>query len=201
MRCFVSARSSPDAQANVFRPAVRVECVAICRCVLTMGPRRILPSAADAANTKGRTVKSLNQVVKRCDNRVVPRCSDDTVPNITITRRQNALALFQEYAAARIAAGEPAKGLEQSFAAQLEISPSMWSQVKASRPISDKLARQIESHTKKPAGWLDALHGAPQPDAAEERFLDLARAAWRASNAQAKRDLARLMRERASQRG
>lgn len=149
---------------------------------------------------RGRTVKSLNHVVKRCDNRTVPRCSDDTVPNITITRRQNALALFQEYATARIAAGEPAKGLEQAFAAQLEISPSMWSQVKASRPISDKLARQVESHTQKPQGWLDEPHGAPQPDAAEERFVELARAAWRAANAQGKRELGRLMRERAAQR-
>lgn len=154
----------------------------------------------DAASTKGRTVKSLNALVKRGDNRGVPRCSDDTVPNITIIRRQNALALFQEYAAARIAAGEPAKGLEQAFAAQLEISPSMWSQVKASRPISDKLARQMESHTKKPQGWLDEPHGGHQPDAAEERFVELARAAWRAANAPGKRELARLMRERAAQR-
>lgn len=122
------------------------------------------------------------------------------MPNITITRRQNALALFQEYAAARIAAGEPAKGLEQAFAAQLEISPSMWSQVKASRPISDKLARQVENHMKKPAGWLDEPHGAQQPDAAEERFVELARAAWRAANAQGKRELKQLLRERASPR-
>src|SRR3954468_6084788 len=101
------------------------------------------------------------------------------VPNITITRRHNALALFQEYAAQKIAAGEPAKGMEQAFAAEVEISPSMWSQIKSNRPISDKLARQIESHTKRPIGWLDERHGSEQPDAAEERFVELARAAWR----------------------
>jgi hypothetical protein len=117
------------------------------------------------------------------------------VPNITVTRRQNALALFQEYAAARIAAGEPAKGAEQAFAAQLQISPSMWSQVKASRPISDKLARQVESHTGKPAGWLDEEHGPVLPDAGEERFVEAARSAWRASNAQGKRELMRLLRD------
>jgi hypothetical protein len=120
------------------------------------------------------------------------------VPNTTVIRRHNALALFQDYAAAQIAAGEPSKGLEQAFAAHLEISPSMWSQIKSSRPISDKLARQIESHTQQPSGWLDTAHGIERPDAAQQRFLELALAAWHASNAQAKRELTRLMRERAS---
>lgn len=119
------------------------------------------------------------------------------MPNLTVIRRHNALALFQEYAAQKIAAGEPAKGMEQAFAAELEISPSMWSQVKSSRPISDKLARQIESHTGQPAGWLDAQHGSEQPDAAEERFVELARSAWRRSNAQGKRDLVQVVRNHA----
>ena len=148
-----------------------------------------------------RTVKTLNYAVKRCDNGVVSRCIHDTVPNITVLRRNNALVLFQEYAAAQIAAGEPAKGMEQAFAAQLEISPSMWSQIKASRPISDKLARQIESHVNKPAGWLDDAHGAQQPDAAEDRFVEAARAAWRAANAQGKRELMRQMRAAAASKG
>jgi hypothetical protein len=120
------------------------------------------------------------------------------VPNITVIRRHNALALFQDYAAARIAAGEPAKGMEQAFAAELEISPSMWSQIKSSRPISDKLARQIESHMKRSIGWLDEQHGAERPDPAEERFIELARAAWRSSNAQGKRELMRLVRHNES---
>jgi hypothetical protein len=116
------------------------------------------------------------------------------VPNLTVTRRHNALALFQEYAAQKIAVGEPAKGMEQAFAAELEISPSMWSQIKSSRPISDKLARQIESHSQRPAGWMDEPHEPERPDAAEERFVELARGAWRAANAQAKRELVRAMR-------
>ena len=65
--------------------------------------------------------------------------------NITLTRRQNALALFQDYAEKALASGGSPKGLEQSFASTLQISPSMWSQIKSSRPIGDKLARQIES--------------------------------------------------------
>lgn len=116
------------------------------------------------------------------------------MPNITVTRRYNALALFQEYAAAKIADGEPAKGMEQAFAAELEISPSMWSQIKSSRPISDKLARQIEIHTKRPSGWLDAEHGVPTSSAAEERFIELARSAWRSANAEKKRELLRVVR-------
>ena len=119
------------------------------------------------------------------------------MPNITVTRRHNVLALFQEFAAARLAAGEPAKGMEQAFAAHLQVSPSMWSQVKASRPISDKLARQVEALTRRKAGWLDEEHGPAMPDAAEERFIEAARAAWRAANAQGKREMLRTLRERA----
>ncbi|HSV36283.1 MAG TPA: hypothetical protein VLI46_12050, partial [Ramlibacter sp.] len=114
--------------------------------------------------------------------------------NITVTRRQNALALFQEYASAQLAAGESTKGMEQAFAAALEISPSMWSQIKSSRPISDKLARQIESHMKKPGGWLDAEPAASGPDAAEERFVEFARKAWRRANGREKRALLQLVR-------
>src|SRR6188768_2258833 len=55
------------------------------------------------------------------------------VSNITITRRLNTVALYQEFLRQRIAAGEAPKGLDQSFAAALEISPSMWSQIKSSR--------------------------------------------------------------------
>ena len=57
--------------------------------------------------------------------------------NITIHRRRNALTLFQAYAEAALAGGAAPKGLEQSFAAKLEISPSMWSQIKSARPIGD----------------------------------------------------------------
>ena len=45
------------------------------------------------------------------------------VVNITIARRKNALALFQDYAEKALASGVPPKGLEQAFAAKLQISP------------------------------------------------------------------------------
>lgn len=156
--------------------------------------------ATSAGLNEERTVKSLYGPVKRRDNPIIERCIHHTVPhqhNITVTRRQNALALFQDYATAQLAAGEPSKGLEQAFAAALEISPSMWSQIKASRPISDKLARQIESHMDKPNGWLDEARSASGPDAAEERFVELARKSWRRANAQEKRALVQLLRHRA----
>ena len=107
--------------------------------------------------------------------------------NSTITRRLNAQALFQAYAEKALAMGAPPKGLEQAFAATVQISPSMWSQIKASRPIGDKLARQIESASGKPSGWLDELRKDAAPTAAEAAFLELALAAWRASNGAGRR--------------
>ena len=117
------------------------------------------------------------------------------VANTTITRRQNALALFQAYAEKALASGAPPKGLEQMFAATLQVSPSMWSQIKSSRPIGDKLARQIEQHHGKPTGWLDEAHGNDSVTPAEKAFLDLALKAWRATNSLGRKAL----RERFSQ--
>lgn len=120
------------------------------------------------------------------------------MPNITLTRRRNTVALYQEFLRKSIAAGEAPKGLDQSFAAGLEISPSMWSQLKSARPIGDKLARQIESHAGKPAGWLDAEHEElPLADPAEERFLAAATAYWRSANAAERRALLKLVQRRA----
>jgi len=111
------------------------------------------------------------------------------VPNITVARRQNALALFQDYAEKALAQGTPPKGLEQAFAATLQISPSMWSQIKSSRPIGDKLARQIEAMTGRPVGWLDTERKDASPTPAETAFLELALAAWRATNSAGRKAL------------
>ena len=93
----------------------------------------------------------------------------------TVFRRRNVLALFQAYAESALSAGTAPKGLEQAFAAHVEISPSMWSQIKSSRPIGDKLARQIEQHCGKPAGWLDEEREAAGLTPGEQQFLALAR--------------------------
>jgi hypothetical protein len=109
--------------------------------------------------------------------------------NITVTRRLNALALFQDYAEKALAAGTPPKGLEQAFAAKMQISPSMWSQIKSSRPIGDKLARQLAKHCGKPTGWLDHVRETTAPTAAETAFLQLALAAWRESNSAGRKSM------------
>ena len=117
------------------------------------------------------------------------------MPHTTITRRRNALLLHRSFLEEAIAAGLPAKGLDQAFAKKLEISPSMWSQIKSTRPIGDALARQIERHCAVDEGWLGVEREQQTPDAAEERFVALARQAWRAVNAKGKRELARALRE------
>jgi hypothetical protein len=111
------------------------------------------------------------------------------VANPTITRRRNALALFHAYAEKALSTGASPKGLEQAFAESLQISPSMWSQIKSARPIGDKLARQFEALSGKPRGWMDQSHEPAQPAPAEKAFLDLSLRAWRATNSQGRRSL------------
>ena len=111
------------------------------------------------------------------------------VPDTTTTRRQNALILFQDYAEKALASGAPPKGMEQSFAATLQVSPSMWSQIKSSRPIGDKLARQIETLCGRPTGWLDEAREATGLTPVEQQFLALALKAWRATNSNGRKAL------------
>jgi len=115
--------------------------------------------------------------------------------NLTVNRRCNAVSLFQRFAEEQMRAGVPPKGLEQAFAQQLQISPSMWSQIKSSRPIGDKLARQIEVACATPSGWLDEDHPPQGVSPAEQQFLVLALKAWRASNAEGRKRLKSSLRE------
>ena len=115
------------------------------------------------------------------------------VPNPTVIRRRNALGLFQQFAESQMRVGVPPKGMEQAFAAQLQISPSMWSQIKSSRPIGDKLARQIEAACQHPAGWLDEERAPQGLTPAEQQFLDLALKTWRATNADGRKRLRQLV--------
>jgi hypothetical protein len=106
-----------------------------------------------------------------------------------VLRRRNVLSLFQAFAESAVATGIAPKGLEQAFAAHVEISPSMWSQIKSSRPIGDKLARQVEQHCGKPAGWLDEEREAAGLTSGEQQFLALALQAWRATNSDGRKAL------------
>ncbi len=86
-------------------------------------------------------------------------------------------------------AGTAPKGLEQAFAQRLQVSPSMWSQIKSSRPIGDKLARQIESACRQPREWLDEERASDGLTAGEQRFLALALTTWRGTNAEGRKRL------------
>jgi hypothetical protein len=124
----------------------------------------------------------------------VAKIEHKVTENLSRLRRQNILALYQEFARARLATDSSAQGLEQAFASSLEVSPSTWSMMKGSRPIGDKLARQVEQHAGKTAGWLDEMH-AQAPDAGKERVLELAARAWDASNAKQRRELTFVLKE------
>ena len=110
--------------------------------------------------------------------------------NTTVSRRINLLALLQTFAEQSLANGASTNGIEQSFAAHIQVHPSMLSQIKSSRPISDKLAVQIETACKRPVGWLSQAHPHQKATPAEEAFVQLARQLWRSKNAKGKRELA-----------
>lgn len=112
-----------------------------------------------------------------------------TVTNITLVRRRNALALFQAHAAGVLAKGGSPKGMEQAFAGKLQISPSMWSQIKSARPIGDNLARQMETLCARPAGWLDEERASQDLSPSEKAFLELALTAWRSTNSAGRKRL------------
>ena len=119
----------------------------------------------------------------------IPSRSCNAVSNITVNRRNNVLTLFQRFAEEQMRAGVAPKGLEQAFAATLQISPSMWSQIKSSRPIGDKLSRQIESACRQDPGWLDEPRASEGLAAGEQQFLALALKAWRGTNAEGRKRL------------
>ena len=153
--------------------------------------------AANGVAAKVRRVKSLHICVKRVDNLFLPVASTPRVPNITVVRRNNVVTLFQQFAEDQMRAGIAPKGLEQAFAQRLQISPSMWSQIKSSRPIGDKLARQIEATCRQTGGWLDEERAAQGLTPSEQLFLATALKAWRATNADGRKRLKDLMKSMA----
>jgi hypothetical protein len=107
-----------------------------------------------------------------------------------VTRRLNVLSLFQQFMEERIAAGDSPKGLESAFAQRLDMSNATWSMARSgSRPIGDKLARQIESRCGRPAGWLDVEREPQGLTPAEQQFLALALQTWRATDSRGRKAL------------
>ena len=117
------------------------------------------------------------------------------VPNITVVRRNNVVTLFQQFAEEQMRFGVAPKGLEQAFAQKLQVSPSMWSQIKSSRPIGDKLARQVEAACERDVGWLDVERAGQGLTAGEQQFLGLALKAWRGVNAETRKKLKEQLKE------
>lgn len=110
--------------------------------------------------------------------------------SISTVRRLNALALFQSFVEERIAAGDPPKGLESAWASRIEVSGATWSMAKGgARPIGDKLARQIEQHCGKDAGWLDEERAPAGLSPGEQQFLALALKTYRATNSDGRKRL------------
>lgn len=108
-------------------------------------------------------------------------------------RLRNLLSLHQTFVQELLARGEPLKSLEGEFAKSLEISLSMWSQIKNNRTVGDKLARQIESKKSKPSGWLDEEHPETAVDPAEEKFIAMCRTAWANADRAGKAELKRII--------
>lgn len=129
---------------------------------------------------------------KRKVNEIYYCCKIANVMTSSI-RLRNLLSLHQVFVQERISQGEPTAGLEGAFAASLEISLSMWSQIKAGRTVGNKLARQFESKTSKATGWLDQEHSETAADPAEEKFIAMCRTAWATADRAGRADLKRIV--------
>jgi len=126
--------------------------------------------------------------------------------SLSTIRRNNVLILFGEFVAEQAVQGVKPLGMAELFAKKLQISASMWTQIRSEttqRNISDKLARQIETACGKPQRWMDEEQSTTEPevDHGEERFIELARIAYRSQNARGKRALRTLILEHTKQPG
>lgn len=114
--------------------------------------------------------------------------------SISTFRRLNAIGLFQTFAEERIAAGDPPKGLESTWASKIQVSGATWSMAKSgARPIGDKLARQIEQHCGKEPGWLDEEREPAGLSPGEQQFLALALKTYRETNSDGRKRLRLLL--------
>ena len=112
-------------------------------------------------------------------------------------RLRNLLSLHQAFVQERVSNGVPPAGLEGAFAASLEVSLSMWSQIKSGRTVGDKLARQFEAKRSKPTGWLDVEHPDTATDPAEDKFMAMCRDAWARADRAGRAELKRIISSRA----
>jgi hypothetical protein len=117
--------------------------------------------------------------------------------NVNRNRRNNLLIIIREFSERELAAGESPVGMLGRIAKQLGLSAGGLSQFKGdakgtARNIGDAAAAQIESKSGKPKGWMDADHGGDAINPAENAFIELARTAWRTTDAKGRRQLMQL---------
>src|SRR5690349_6295014 len=118
-------------------------------------------------------------------------------PDINRTRRNNLLIIIREYSERELAAGESPVGMLGRLAKELGLSAGGLSQFKgdangSGRNIGDAAAAQIESRLGKPKGWMDEYHGGDAVNPAENAFIEMARSAWRSTDAKGRRQLMQL---------
>lgn len=114
--------------------------------------------------------------------------------NVNRNRRNNLLIIIREFSEKELAAGESPVGMLGRIAKQLGLSAGGLSQFKGdakgtARNIGDAAAAQIESKSGKPKGWMDVDHGGDAINPAENAFIELARTAWRTTDAKGRRQL------------
>lgn len=105
--------------------------------------------------------------------------------DIAQIRRANLLRLFSQFVAQRQAAepGASLVGMDKAFAERIQIDNTYFSRMKSGgRQVSNRLARQIESLTGQPKGWLDEEHEV-EASKGLTRFLELAEKAYLAAPA------------------
>lgn len=103
--------------------------------------------------------------------------------DIAQIRRANLLKLFSEFVSTRQAEdpGASLAGMDKAFAAHIQVDNTYFSRMKTGgRQVNNRLARQIESLTSKPAGWLDEEHEIEAPKGLA-KFLELAEKAYMAA--------------------
>lgn len=118
-------------------------------------------------------------------------------PDINRTRRNNLLIIIREYSERELAAGQSPVGMLGRLAKELGLSAGGLSQFKgdangSGRNIGDAAAAQIESRLGKPKGWMDEDHGGDAFNPAENAFIEMARSAWRSTDAKGRRQLMQL---------
>ncbi|MBK6616174.1 hypothetical protein [Ottowia sp.] len=118
------------------------------------------------------------------------------MPDLHTIRKNNLLTAFQAFAEEQLGAGIPPKGLDQSFALLLRVSPAALSGHKSGkRPIGDRLTSQFEDALGRPKGWLSEEREPEGLTPAEQALISSLLNAHRRTNAEGRRRLKALIRD------